>query len=149
MKTLIRFTLLTCAAAIAVAVAHADMPGQHPTYNHGLADLHAARAHFNFHGANEKRDGEEEHAIHEIDAAIDEAQRAALKDGKNIKEPEPVDVHLARADRYHQARQLLDSALRNVSGKEDNPHARVLQSETIAHINAAIHILEDLQRKYR
>jgi hypothetical protein len=149
MKMLIRLMLLGFVVAGGVAIASADMPGQHPTYMHGLADLRAARTHLDYHAANEQRDAEEEHAIREIDAAIDESTHAAAEDGKDIKQPEPIDVHLGRTDRYNQAHQLLDSARRNVGAKEDNPRARDLQSQAVAHINEAMHIVENLQRKYR
>jgi hypothetical protein len=148
MKTLIRLMLLGVVFAIGAAMASADMPGQHPTYMHGLSDLRAARAHLDFHNPNERRDAEEDHAIHEIDAAIDAAQRAAAKDGKDLKQSEPIDVHLPRADRYVKAHDLLDSARRNIAAKEDNPHARDNQNEAVGHIDAAMHIVGDLQRKY-
>jgi hypothetical protein len=149
MKILIRLTLLSFVIATGVAMASAEKPGQHPTYIHGISDLQDARAHIDYHGANEKRDVEEEHAIRELNAAIYAATHAAIKDDKAINNHPPADVNLARTDRYNQVRQLLDSARRDVSGKEDNPEARALQSEAISHINAASQILEDLQRKYR
>ncbi len=85
----------------------------------------------------------------EIDAAIPAApQRAAVVDGKDLKQSEPVDVHLGRTDRYIKAHELLDSARRNIAVREDNPRARDPQNEAVTNIDAAMHILSDLQRKY-
>jgi len=125
------------------------MPGQHPTYVHGLSDLRAARAHLDYHAANEKRDAEEDHAIRLIDDAIDAARRAAIADGKEVKDSFPPDVRLERTDRFRQAQQLLDSARRNVAAKEDNPRARDLQAQALAHIDEARRVVDKLVEGYR
>ena len=149
MKTLTRLMLLSVLIASCVALASTDLPGQHPTYNHGLADLRAARAHLDAHAANEKREAEEDHAIRLIDDAIDAARRAAIADGKEIKDNIPPDVRLEKTDRFRQAQQLLDSARRNVAAKEDNPHARDLQAQAVARIDEARHIVDKLVVTHR
>ena len=53
-------------------------------------------------------DRAEEHAIDEIDKAIGEIKRAAIMDGKDVRDHMPVDVHLVRHDRFRKAMELLD-----------------------------------------
>src|SRR5579863_9625150 len=148
MKTLIRLMLLCFVIAGGVAIASADMPGYHPTYVHALSDLRDARAHLDYHTPNEKRDAEEDRAIQAITGAIDAAKRAAIEDGKDVKDALPVDVRLPRTDRYHKALELLGTAHRDVSTREDNPRARELQSQAIARIDEARHIVEKLIERY-
>lgn len=149
MRTLTRLMLLSILIAGCVAVASADMPGQHPTYVHALSDLRAARAHLDYHAANEKRDAEEDHAIRLIDDAIDAARRAAIADGKDVKDSFPPDVRLERTDRFRKAQQLLDSARRNVAAKEDNPRARDLQGQAVGRIDEARRVVDRLVESYR
>lgn len=149
MKTLARLMVLSILIITGAAMASADMPGQHPTYVHGLSDLSAARAHLDYHAANEKRDAEEDRAIRLIDDAIDAARRAAIADGKEIKDNPPPDVRLERTDRFRQAQQLLDSARRNVAAKEDNPRARDLQAQAVARIDEARRVVDKLVESYR
>jgi hypothetical protein len=149
MKTLTRLMLMSILSASCVALASADMPGQHPTYVHGLSDLRAARAHLDYHAANEKRDAEEDHAIRLIDDAIDAAKRAAVADGREVKDSFPPDVRLERTDRFRQAQQLLDNARRNIAAKEDNPRARDLQAQAVARIDEARRIVDKLMDSYR
>jgi hypothetical protein len=149
MKTLARLVLLSSLIVTGTGLASADMPGAHPYYVHALTDLRQARAHLDYHGANEQRDAEEEHAIRSIDEIIDVVKKAAIADGKDIKLAEPQDVRLARADRYYQALQLLIAARGDVAQKEDNPRARELKDHAFAQITDTIQIVKDLQRKYK
>jgi len=148
MKTLIRLTLLSLLIPTCIGMAFADKPGHHPYYLHALSDLRHARAHLEFLAANERRDGEEEHAIRKIDEAINEITRAAIDDGKNLNDHPAIDVHLKRGGRYRKALELLDSAHRDVTREEDDPRARGLQGRIIADVDEAHRIVEYLAGRY-
>jgi predicted metal-dependent hydrolase len=136
-----RSSLLKLLAAASVAVftagpTWADNPGRHPAYLHALTDLRDARAHLE-HFSSDAVDHEEEHAIAEIDKSIAEIKRAAIMDGKDIRDHMPVDAHLVRRDRFRKAMELLEKAKRDVSGEEDQPDTQGLQLRVIHHIDEA------------
>jgi hypothetical protein len=81
MKTARHCTLLVILVAVCAALSFADEPGRHPAYLHALTDLRHARAHLDNLAATHHMDKEEEHAISEIDKAIDEIKRASIDDG--------------------------------------------------------------------
>lgn len=126
------------AVLLMAGCAHADMPGRHPYYLHALSDLRDARAHLERLG-NDRVDHAEEHAIHEIDAAINEIKHAAIDDGKDLYDHMPVDQHLSRTDRFHKAEELLDKAHQDVAQEEDSPELRGLQKRALIHIDEAHH----------
>jgi len=82
----------------------------HPHYLHAIGDLRYARA---LLYRSDWRDvmRDQRHAVEEIDRAIDEAKRAAIEDGKNIDDHPPIDVRTGWEGRFHQAMDLLDSAM--------------------------------------
>jgi hypothetical protein len=120
----------------AAAPTFADTPGRHPAYLHALSDLRDARAHLE-HLSSDPVDHEEEHAISNIDKAIDEIKHAAIMDGKDVQDHMPVDAHLERTGRFHKAMELLDKAKHDVSGEEDQPDTQGLQLRVIHHIDEA------------
>jgi hypothetical protein len=128
-------------ALFAAAPTFADTPGHHPAYLHALSDLRDARAHLE-HFGGDPVDRAEEHAIENIDKAINEIKRAAIMDGKDIHDHMPIDAHLARHDRFIKARELLDKARRDVSGEEDQPDTQGLQMRVIHHIDEAHHSVQ-------
>jgi hypothetical protein len=95
------------------------------------------------------RDAEEDRAIRLIDDAIDAARRAAMADGKEIRDNPLPDVRLERTDRFRQAQQLLDSARRNVAAKEDNPRARDLHAQAVGRSDEARRVVDKLVESYR
>jgi hypothetical protein len=122
----------------ALAPAFADTPGPHPAYLHALSDLRDARAHL-AHQSTDPVDHEEESAIGNIDRALDEIKKAAISDGKDIRDHVPVDATVKRYDRFHQAMELLDKAEQDVRAEPDQPSTQGLQMRVINHINAARH----------
>ena len=76
MKIARHCALLAFLIALCAAVSFADEPGRHPAYLHALTDLRHARAHLQNPAPAYHMDKEEEHAINEIDKAIDEIKRA-------------------------------------------------------------------------
>jgi hypothetical protein len=84
MKALRSVGRIVFLAATCASLSVAQEPGRHPAYLHALSDLRDARAHLNQLAPSGKMDREEEHAMREIDAAIQEIRRAAIDDGKDI-----------------------------------------------------------------
>jgi hypothetical protein len=126
------------------------MPAQHPAYLHALSDLREARAHlerprnyFAPRGAN----WDEHVAVAEIDQAIDEIKRAAIWDGKPLSDHPPVDASMDWRGRIHRSLELLREADRDISQAEDNPSVRGLQQRARAHVQSAIQLTEDGQRR--
>jgi hypothetical protein len=129
---------VAAAALLAAVPTWADNPGRHPAYLHALSDLRDARAHLE-HFGSEPVNQEEEHAIAQIDKAINEIKQAAIMDGKDIQDHKPVDAHMQRTGRFHKAMELLDKAKQDVSGEEDQPDTQGLQMRVIHHIEEARH----------
>ncbi|MGA6981703.1 MAG: hypothetical protein WCC95_07190 [Candidatus Sulfotelmatobacter sp.] len=144
MKITRHCTLLLCLIALFATLSVAQEPGIHPAYLHALSDLRAARAHLENMAATHHMDKEEEHAISEIDKAINEIKRAAIDDGKNLNDHVPVDARLDRAGRYHRAMQLLDRAHNDIAREEDDPHVRGLRNRALHHIDEAHHVVDNL-----
>ena len=130
--------------AVCAALSFADEPGRHPAYLHALTDLRHARAHLERQTWSGRMDREEDHAIAEIDKAIDEIKRAAIDDGKNLNDHPSVDNHLAHRGRYRRALELLDSARHDVAEREDDRFAHGLKHRALEHIDAAHRIVERL-----
>jgi hypothetical protein len=87
---------------MAVALtANADVPGKHPYYLHALSDLRAARWMLEHRPGNPAVSANEDVAVNEIDAAINEIRRAAIDDGKDIHDHTGVDLPNDRPGRLH------------------------------------------------
>ena len=136
--------LLSSLALISLGCAHAaPREGHHPAYLHALEDLRHARAHLERPAAaTMRRAWDESIAIHEIDEAIREIKDAAIDDGKNIAEHEPVDARMDWPGRMHRAVELLRKARQDCEHEEDNAEVRGLRDRAIHHIDAAIHHTE-------
>ena len=137
-SSMLQFVAAATVALFVAAPTWADNPGKHPAYLHALSDLRDARAHLE-HFSGDPVDQQEEHAIVEIDKAINEIKHAAIMDGKDIQDHMPVDAHMVRNGRFHKAMELLDKAKRDVSGEEDQPDTQGLQLRVIHHIDEARH----------
>ena len=144
MKTFRHFSLAVFLIALCSVVTFADEPGRHPAYLHALTDLRHARAHLESPAATYHMDKEEQHAIEEIDKAIDEIKRAAIWDGKNLNDHPPVDAGMDRAGRFRRALELLDRAHNDIAREEDDPSSRGLRNRAIHHIDEAHHIVDHL-----
>jgi len=116
--------------------------GRHPAYLRALTDLRAARAHLQAPDGGHLRH-EEENAIHEINAAIDEIKKAAIEDGKDLNEHPPVDARLDWPGRLHRAKELLNRAHEDIAREEDNRFAEGLQERALGHIDRAHHHVEE------
>jgi hypothetical protein len=144
MKTARHCALLLFVVAACAALTFADEPGRHPAYLHALTDLRHARAHLERGTWSGRMDREEDHAIEEIDKAIEEMKHAAIDDGKNLTDHPPVDAHIDRRGRYHRALELLDKAHNDIAREEDDPSVRGLRDRALRHIDEAHHIVDRL-----
>jgi hypothetical protein len=120
-----------------------EQPGRHPAYLHALEDLRHARAHLErpAHATRRTR-WDERVAIEKIDAAIREIREAAIDDGKNLADHPPVDARLDWPGRLHRALELLRRARADVNEREDNAFGRGLKRRALAHMDQAIHFVE-------
>ncbi len=139
--------LLAFVVAVCAALSVADEPGRHPAYLHALTDLRMSRAHLENLAATHHMDKEEEHAIGEIDKAIDEIKRAAIDDGKNLNDHPPIDARLDRAGRFQRAQELLDKAHNDIAREEDDPSVRGLRDRALHHIDEAHRIVRKLMEQ--
>ena len=123
-----------------------QVPGPHPAYLHALSDLRAARhyLHDNWAWGPVKHDDEE--AIREIDAAIDEIKRAAIDDGKGLNDPFPIDTGLSPRGRFHKANELLWKAHNDLARAEDVPESRGLRNRAIVHVDRAHDLVDNAER---
>ena len=144
MKLARHCTLLAVVIALCAAVSFADEPGRHPAYLHALTDLRHARAHLANLAPTHHMDKEEEHAIAEIDRAIEEIKHAAIDDGKNLNDHPPVDAGMDRTGRFRRAMELLDKAHNDIAREEDDPSVRGLRDRALHHIDEAHRIVDHL-----
>ena len=128
------------AASGGVVVAPA--PQSHPAYLHALTDLRHARA-FLARPAGAVVKWDENRAIREIDAAINEIKQASIDDGKNLNEHEPVDAGMVWGNRLQKSLELVESARRDVNQEEDNAFARGLKNRALGHIDLAARAIHE------
>jgi len=143
----------TLAASLCVLLplaACADRPGEHPGYLHALTDLRDARWNLEHRPGDAAVSGQEDVAISEIDAAINEVKQAAREDGKNLNEHPREDAHIDRPGRLHHAVELLQKAHDDLAREEDNPEARGLKHRALEHVDRALeagrHAIHDVER---
>jgi hypothetical protein len=136
---------LTVAAAPMTMQAQ-EVPGPHPAYLHALSDLRAARHYLNDGWAWAPVRHDDDAAIREIDAAINEIKRASIDDGKGLNDPFHIDTHLSPHDRFRKANELLWSAHNDLSRAEDVPSSRGLRDRAIGHVDRAHQIVDNAER---
>jgi hypothetical protein len=123
-----------------------QVPGPHPAYLHALSDLRLARAYLDqIAWPPVQRD--EEHAIREIDAAINEIKKAAIDDGKDLADHPRVDVNMRPDGRFRKALELLDKAHNDTARAEDVPQARGMRDRAVHHIDQAHGTVDDAIRR--
>jgi hypothetical protein len=118
--------------------AYADLPGKHPYYLHALSDLRTARWLEEHRPGDAVVSGQEDVAIQQIEAAINDIKQASIDDGKNLNDHPKIDVPKKREGRLRKALQILKKAKSDVAREEDDPTARGLKQKSLKHINDAI-----------
>jgi hypothetical protein len=128
-------------------ITHAQqVPGPHPAYLHALTDLRTARHYLHDKWAWGPVKHDDEEAIREIDAAINEIKRAAIDDGKGLNDPFPIDTSLSPHGRFRKANELLWKAHNDLSRAEDVPESRGLRDRAIVHVDRAHEIVDSAER---
>jgi len=113
-------------------------PAHHPAYLHALTDLRAARWLIEHRPGDWAQTTDEQEAVRQIDAGINDIKQAAFNDGKNLADHPPLDERPDHRGRIHEALEYLRKARADVSGEEDNGFANGLRGRSIGHIDAAI-----------
>jgi len=131
--------LISVAAPVAT---QAEVPGPHPAYLHALSDLRAARHYLNDGWAWAPVRHDDDAAIRQIDAAINEIKQASIDDGKGLDDPFRIDTHLSPRDRFRKAKELLWAAHNDLSKAEDVPESRGLRDRAIGHVDRAHQIVD-------
>jgi hypothetical protein len=147
MKSIARvaFAALAFALLLSFGSVSTFAQGRHPAYLRALSDLRAARALLDRHDGGELRH-EEKEAIHAINDAISEIKKASVDDGKDLNWHPPVDTRLDYPGRLRRAKELLESAHRDIAEEEDNRFAQGLQERAFAHIDKALHETSECMR---
>lgn len=118
--------------------AMADLPGAHPGYLHALTDLRTARWLLSHQPGDAKVYGDEDVAIQEINAAINEIKKASIDDGKNLDDHPNVDTG-EHGSRLLRSIETLKKARADIAQEEDNPMVLDLRNRAWGHIDSAIH----------
>jgi hypothetical protein len=126
-------------AALTPLCAWADLPGKHPYYLHALTDLRAARWLIEHRPGDARVSGDEDVALTKIDETINEIKRAAIDDGKDLRDHPPVDESLDNKGRLHRAEELLIQVHSDIAREEDDPMTRELRNRAVHHLDEAIH----------
>jgi hypothetical protein len=120
-------------------------PSIHPRYLSALSDLRYARALLWRPDFREvMRD--QRAAIEEIDAAIGEAKRAAIDDGKNVDDHPRVDTRMGWEGRFRKAMELLDHARGDLSFTETTMAAMPWRDAARSHVERARGLVEKAVR---
>jgi hypothetical protein len=121
----------------------ATAQAQTPAYMHAISDLRSARTYLQMDTRPQFADIEH-HAINDISKAIDEMQKAAYRDGKDIWQPPPPqsggDINMP----VHSAVRLLREARNDVSQGYDLPENHGLRERSAQHIQDALDHLKPL-----
>jgi hypothetical protein len=142
MNSRFRWLLSGLLLTVVPFLANADLPGKHPFYLHALSDLRTARWMLEHRPGDRAVTADEDVAITEITHAIEEIKRAAIDDGKDIRDHVSLDLPPERAGRLHQALDLLRKVHSDVAREEDDPYTRGLRNRAVEHIDNAIRATE-------
>src|SRR5580698_459068 len=142
-RTILKTVVAAAGLMLAVApmTVQAQVPGPHPAYLHALSDLRAARHYLHDGWAWGPVRRDDDAAIREIDAAINEIKHASIDDGRGDADPFPIDRRLSPHDRFRKANELLAAAHHDLDHAEDVPRARELRNRALGHIDAAHQIV--------
>lgn len=125
--------LLVLLAAMTPLASYAGFFGDHPHYLHALSDLRYAR------NLIQRPDdpnvmADENRAVQEINAAINEVSNAAREDWKPLNDHPPVDANLDRPGRLHEAINILNKAQQDLNREEDDGAARGWRNAALRHL---------------
>ncbi len=108
----------------------------HPSYIRAIQDLQQARHYLNDDWNYAPVKADEEAAVREIDAAIEQIKSAAIDKGQNLRDTSRIDIRIPPHDRYRRAQELLNKAHEDMAS-EDVPSERDLQHRIQGHVDRA------------
>lgn len=146
LKKSLSLAAVTLAALLFVAQPSQAQPA-HPAYLHALSDLRLMRAYLDRLTPSERIDEESQHAIAEIDAAIQEIKEAAIDDRKDLRDHAPIDARIQPTERFRQAREAGTQAWHDLDREEDNNFARGLKHRALAHVEEANHTVDKIIKR--
>ena len=114
---------------------------QEPAYLHALSDLRSARAYLQY-DTRPAWAGHRQHAIEQIDKAINEIKVAARDDGKNTWHTPPPQSGGSEGWPIHSAVKLRREARGDVDHGHDLPENHGLRERSVEHIDKALRELE-------
>lgn len=146
MRTIRRLRVIVGAAMlIALFAITSPAKAQEPHYLRALSQLRAARDYIQYDKGQAYGDVRQ-HAIDEINKAIDEVKHAAWDDGKNTMFQPPMPGSSQTWTPLHNANSWLQTAKGNVSQGVDNPQNAGLREQATRHIDEAqrtlVHLME-------
>jgi hypothetical protein len=130
--------LLSLLILAPATMAHA----QEPAYLHALSDLRSARAYLEY-DTRPSFAGHRQHAIENIQKAIDEIKIAARDDGKNPWHTPPPQSGGGEGWPVHSAVRLLREARGDVDHGFDRPENHGLRERSVEHIDHALRELQE------
>ncbi len=141
-RSILKIALSVTALALAPLAASAQvLPGKHPAYLHALTDLRTARWLLEHQPGDVKVYADEDVAITEVDATLNDIKHAAIDDGKDLHDHPNVDVH-EHGSRLLRAIESLRKARADIAGEEDNPDIHDLRRRSMEHLDHAIRAAE-------
>ena len=114
---------------------------QEPAYLHALSDLRSARWYLQ-QDTRPAWIGHRDHAIEQIDKAINDIKVAAMDDGKNPWRTPPPQSGGSEGWPIHSAVRLLKEARHDVDHGFDRPMNHGLRERSVEHIDHALRELE-------
>ncbi len=140
--------LSACTVMLYPGIGAADTPGHHPHYIHARGDLQEARAFLR--GPIEPNvSADFRSADSEIQQAIQEINRAAANDAKDVYSRSHPDAHPDRVGRFRNIAKLLARARKDLAAEEDNPAAMGWRDNAYRHIDAAMGFVQKAARDMR
>ena len=141
LKTVLMATTMA-ATLLPMTLTAQQVPGPHPAYLHALSDLRAARHYLHDGWAWAPVKHDDDMAIQEIDAAINQIKQAAIDDGKGLNDPFPIDTSVSPQGRFKKADELLFAAHNDLAKAEDVPASRGLRNGALMHVDRAHNIVK-------
>ena len=114
------------------------MAAHHPAYLKAMSELRAARWLINHRPGDYQMTVNENEAVRQIDAAINDLRQAAYDDGKNPNDKPQVEEIIDPRGRLRAALDHLGRARAEIAREEDNAYASGLRNRSIGHVDGAI-----------
>ncbi len=128
--------VLLALSVVAPQMATARLFEKHPGYIHAMSDLRYAR-YLVARPDQPNVDNDENNAVREIDACLNDLTRASINDGKNPNDHPWPDLGIDFKGRLHKAVDALNKAYHDMDKEEDDPYNRGLQQRAVAHVERA------------